>query len=206
MIPRLAPRTGRTYTLLTSTEDWNREFSELVRRGVGEPSGVAPAAGEHAVRNDVPVSDADADPAMAGHGDMSLEAIDIGAAATGEISRLDSGGLCVFVGADAETGWLPTEITRGSRGVALSGLDVCAADRWSLDRDLYPLETSVPGICGDVRIGPVKRIAASVGEGSMAIAFVHRYLKGSGSTDAKPEHEPAREASRLVAAAPMEAP
>ena len=47
------------------TEDWNREFSELVRRGAGEPGDIAPAAGEQAVENDVPVSDADADQAMA---------------------------------------------------------------------------------------------------------------------------------------------
>ena len=54
-----------------------------------------------------------------------------------------------------------------------------AAGRWALDRDPYLLETSVPGIfaCGDVRFGPVKRVAAAVGEGSMAIAFVHQYLK-----------------------------
>ena len=51
--------------------------------------------------------------------------------------------------------------------------------RWQLDRDPYLLETSVPGIfaCGDVRFSAVKRVAAAVGEGSMAIAFVHQYLK-----------------------------
>jgi len=56
-----------------------------------------------------------------------------------------------------------------------------AADRWTLARDPYLLETSVPGIfaCGDVRFGPVKRVAAAVGEGSMAIAFVHQYLKNA---------------------------
>jgi thioredoxin reductase (NADPH) len=50
---------------------------------------------------------------------------------------------------------------------------------WDLDRDPYLLETSVPGIfaCGDVRSGPVKRVASAVGEGSMAIAFVHQYLR-----------------------------
>ena len=54
-----------------------------------------------------------------------------------------------------------------------------AAGRWELDRDPYLLETSVPGVfaCGDVRFGPVKRVAAAVGEGSMAIAFVHQYLR-----------------------------
>lgn len=55
------------------------------------------------------------------------------------------------------------------------------AGRWQLDRDPNLLETSVPGIfaCGDVRFGPVKRVAAAVGEGSMAIAFVHKYLTGA---------------------------
>jgi thioredoxin reductase (NADPH) len=58
---------------------------------------------------------------------------------------------------------------------------VSAAGRWQLDRDPYLLETSVPGIfaCGDVRRSRVKRVAAAVGEGSMAIAFVHQYLTES---------------------------
>ena len=61
----------------------------------------------------------------------------------------------------------------------LTGLDVRAAGPWALDRDPYLLETSVPGIfaCGDVRFSPVKRVAAAAGEGSMAIAFVHQYLR-----------------------------
>jgi hypothetical protein len=62
----LGPRTGRPYAALTSIEDWNREFSELVRRGAGEPGGVASAEGEPAVGDDVPVSDADCDEAVAG--------------------------------------------------------------------------------------------------------------------------------------------
>jgi thioredoxin reductase (NADPH) len=55
-------------------------------------------------------------------------------------------------------------------------------DRWSRTRDPYLLETSVPGIfaCGDVRASPVKRVASAVGEGSMAIAFVHQYLQHDG--------------------------
>jgi thioredoxin reductase (NADPH) len=58
--------------------------------------------------------------------------------------------------------------------------------RWELDRDPYLLETSVPGIfaCGDVRFGPVKRVAAAVGEGSMAIAFVHQYLRDAATARA----------------------
>ena len=115
----------------------------------------------------------------AAHGDGSLEELEVTNRETGETSRLASGGLFIFIGADAETGWLPQEIALDKRGFVLTGSDVTAAGRWELDRDPYLLETSVPGIfaCGDVRSGPVKRVASAVGEGSMAIAFVHQYLK-----------------------------
>ena len=116
---------------------------------------------------------------VAAHGDGSLAEIDIRDGATGETSRVATGGLFIFIGADAETGWLPPEIALDPKGYVLTGPDVRAAERWPLDRDPYLLETSVPGIfaCGDVRFGPVKRVAAAVGEGSMAIAFVHQYLR-----------------------------
>ena len=115
---------------------------------------------------------------VAAHGDNSLEAIDVHNAATGETTRRDSGGLFIFIGADAETAWLPPEIAVDPKGYVLTGADVRTAGRWELDRDPFLLETSVPGIfaCGDVRFSPVKRVAAAVGEGSMAIAFVHQYL------------------------------
>jgi thioredoxin reductase (NADPH) len=115
----------------------------------------------------------------AAHGDTSLEAIDLVDKTTGERTRLESGGLFIFIGADAETGWLPPEVALDPKGYVLTGADIGVADRWTLDRDPYLLETSVPGIfaCGDVRFSPVKRVAAAVGEGSMAIAFVHQYLR-----------------------------
>ena len=98
---------------------------------------------------------------------------------TGETRRLETGGLFIFIGADAETDWLPREIALDPHGFVLTGVDARAAGGWPLERDPYLLETSVPGIfaCGDVRFGPVKRVAAAVGEGSMAIAFVHQYLR-----------------------------
>jgi thioredoxin reductase (NADPH) len=116
---------------------------------------------------------------VAAHGDTSLEAIDVRNGTTGETTRLESGGLFIFIGADAETAWLPPEIALDRNGYVLTGSDARFAGGWALDRDPYLLETSVPGIfaCGDVRFGPVKRVAAAVGEGSMAIAFVHQYLK-----------------------------
>ncbi len=115
----------------------------------------------------------------AAYGETSLEAIDVHDAATGQTTRLASGGLFVFIGADAETAWLPPGIALDERGYVLTGPDPRVAERWQLDRDPYLLETSVPGIfaCGDVRLSPVKRVAAAVGEGSMAIAFVHQYLR-----------------------------
>jgi len=118
------------------------------------------------------------------HGEVSLEAIDVRHVGTGEISRVESGGLYVFIGADAQTEWLPPEIALDDHGYVLTGSDMRAADHWASDRDPYLLETSVPGIfaCGDVRLGPVKRVAAAVGEGSMAIAFVHQYLKDAQAT------------------------
>jgi len=115
---------------------------------------------------------------VAAHGDASLEAIDV-RDDEGETARLESGGLFIFIGADAQTEWLPPEIARDPKGYVLTGHDVQEAQRWPLARDPYLLETSVPGVfaCGDVRFAPVKRVAAAVGEGSMAIAFVHQYLR-----------------------------
>jgi thioredoxin reductase (NADPH) len=116
---------------------------------------------------------------VAAHGDTSLEAIDVRSSETGETTRLDSGGVFIFIGADAETAWLPPEIALDPKGYVLTGPDARDTGQWQLDRDPYLLETSVPGIfaCGDVRFSPVKRVAAAVGEGSMTIAFVHQYLR-----------------------------
>ena len=113
------------------------------------------------------------------HGETALEAIEVGSPGTSETAWLRSDGLFILIGADAETAWLPPEIARETNGYVLTGSDVAASGRWELERDPYLLETTVPGIfaCGDVRYGPVKRVAAAVGEGSMAIAFVHQYLR-----------------------------
>src|SRR4051794_11122929 len=125
---------------------------------------------------------------VAAHGEQSLESIDVRDNATSETVRIPSGGLFIFIGADAETAWLPPEIALDERGFVLTGPAVTADESWRLDRDPYLLETSVPGIfaCGDVRSGPVKRVAAAVGEGSMAIAFVHEYLRDAEAAGVRP--------------------
>jgi thioredoxin reductase (NADPH) len=122
------------------------------------------------------------------HGDVSLEAIDVRDSTADETTRHESGGLYIFIGADAQTEWLPADIALDGHGYVLTGSDMEAAGRWAVDRDPYLLETSVPGIfaCGDVRSGPVKRVASAVGEGSMAIAFVHQYLKDADATKIGP--------------------
>ena len=86
----------------------------------------------------------------------------------------------VFIGAAPKTHWLPEGVARDSKGFVLAGPDLKTKTQnlWKLERDPYLLETSVPGIfvAGDVRFGSVKRCASAVGEGSIAIQFVHQYL------------------------------
>ncbi len=85
-----------------------------------------------------------------------------------------------FIGAAPKTEWLPERIARDAKGFVLAGPDLKtkAGNLWKYERDPYLLETTVPGIfvAGDVRFGSVKRVASSVGEGSIAIQFVHQYL------------------------------
>lgn len=97
----------------------------------------------------------------------------------GEEARPTSS-LFIFIGAEPKTDWLPKELARDNKGFILAGPDLKAKSpgSWKLDREPYLLETSVPGIfvAGDVRYNSVKRCASAVGEGSIAIQFVHQYL------------------------------
>jgi len=102
---------------------------------------------------------------------------------TGETRTERAAAVFVFIGADAKTEWLPESIVRDERGYVCTGRDVTdllakVQGQWPLERDPFLLETSLPGVfaAGDVRHGSIKRVAAGVGEGSMAIAFVHQYL------------------------------
>ena len=140
----------------------------------------------------------------ASHGEDTLEAIDIHNNTTNQTQTVTSAGLFIFIGADAQTNWLPAEIALDKRGFVLTGTDMRSAGHWTLDRDPYLLETSIPGIfaCGDVRYSPVKRVAAAVGEGSMTIAFVHQYLRDPGDMKPKPLPRPAPEAFMNTAPPP----
>jgi thioredoxin reductase (NADPH) len=83
----------------------------------------------------------------------------------------------VFIGAVPRTDWLEGVVARDERGFILAGLEA-KGDGWPLQRDPFPLETSVPGVlvAGDVRARSIKRVASAVGEGSMAVSLVHQYL------------------------------
>lgn len=100
----------------------------------------------------------------------------------GEEMEVPATGLFIFIGAAPSTNWLPEQIMRDPHGFILSGpdlrLDGKLPLRWKEDRDPYLLESSMPGIfvAGDVRHGSVKRVASAVGEGSIAVQFMHQYI------------------------------
>ncbi len=116
-------------------------------------------------------------------GEDHLERISIKNSASGETEIVPTQSLFIFIGAVPHTDWLDGVVERDERGFILSGPDLSKPGErprgWKLDRDPYLLETSVPGIfvAGDVRHGSIKRCASAVGEGSIAIQFVHQYLK-----------------------------
>ncbi len=84
-----------------------------------------------------------------------------------------------FIGAVPRTEWLPPEIDRDAKDFVQTGPAVAQSPRWTVSRQPFLLETSRPGVfaAGDVRAGSVKRVSSAVGEGAMAVQFVHEYLK-----------------------------
>jgi thioredoxin reductase (NADPH) len=116
------------------------------------------------------------------NGDKCLETIDITDADTGDVQTVLATALFIFIGAEPCTDWVDGVVERDAQGFILSGAslfhDGQRPQGWTLARAPYLLETNVPGVfvAGDVRQGSVKRVASGVGEGSIAVQFVHRYL------------------------------
>ena len=115
-------------------------------------------------------------------GETHLSDIGIKCHSTGEVEWVPASALFIFIGAAPRTEWLEGVVERDDHGFVLTGPDLIHDGKmprgWTLDRAPGLLETSVPGVfaVGDVRHGSVKRVASSVGEGSVAIQFVHQYL------------------------------
>jgi len=112
-------------------------------------------------------------------GESRLETITIRDEKTGETEEVSTEALFVFIGAAPETEWLEGTLARDEQGYLRVGRRLEAGE-WPLkDRQPFLLETSMPGVfaAGDVHSGSVKRVATAVGEGSMAVQFVHEYLR-----------------------------
>jgi len=111
-----------------------------------------------------------------GGGDGRLEQLRLRHRDTGDTQTEPADGLFVLIGAQPFTDWLPEAVGRDQWGFILTGPDL--AERWTLQREPYLLETSTPGVfaAGDVRHGSVKRVASAVGDGSIAIRLAHDYL------------------------------
>jgi thioredoxin reductase (NADPH) len=116
------------------------------------------------------------------HGEKRLEEISVLCSDTNKIERVPASSMFIFIGALPQTDWLGGLVERDDRGFILTGPDLIRGGQrpkgWTLDRDPFLLETNVPGIfaVGDVRHGSVKRVASGVGEGSVAVQFIHQYL------------------------------
>ena len=116
------------------------------------------------------------------HGESHLEEISFLCSDTGKLERVPASAMFIFIGALPRTDWLADIIERDERGFILTGPDLIRDGQrpkgWALDRDPFLLETNVPGLfaVGDVRHGSVKRVASGVGEGSVAVQFIHQYL------------------------------
>ena len=113
------------------------------------------------------------------NGDGHLSSVEILNKTTGEKKTLPTAALFSFIGATPRTDWLPSEIEKDEKHFVRTGIELGNSRHWTLKRQPFLLETSRPGVfaAGDVRSGSVKRVASAVGEGSMAVQFVHEYLK-----------------------------
>jgi thioredoxin reductase (NADPH) len=116
------------------------------------------------------------------HGETRLEEISVLCSDTNKVERVPASSMFIFIGALPRTDWLAGLVERDDRGFILTGPDLIRDGErpkgWTLDRDPFLLETNVPGLfaVGDVRHGSVKRVASGVGEGSVAVQFIHQYL------------------------------
>lgn len=116
------------------------------------------------------------------YGDGNLDAIDLRNVVTGETKKVEASALFIFIGARPVTDWIKLNIIKDEKGFLETGRELLKYESfrktWKLAREPFLLETCCPGVfaAGDVRSGAMNRVASAVGEGAMAIKFVHEYL------------------------------
>ena len=118
-------------------------------------------------------------------GDGRLESIVVENVDTGERKTAGTQSLFIFIGMRPITDWIKLDLIKNEKGYIETGRDLFNYENfksiWKLERSPYLLESSIPGIfaAGDVRSGAMNRVASAVGEGSMAIKFIHEYINRS---------------------------
>jgi len=163
-------RFARSVTVLVRGKSLGETMSQYLVERIDEAENIE-------VRTRVAISEV--------HGERSLEAVSVRDAGSGAVERLAARAVFVFIGAAPRTAWLDGAVQTDPAGFVLSGVDLEREGGkrprgWSLDRDPFWLETSIPGVfvAGDLRHQSTKRVASAVGEGSMAVQFVHQHLRG----------------------------
>ena len=159
---------AKTVTLLVRGDSLNKSMSSYLVHQINETANI------HVLLNSK-VTEV--------HGENRLESITITNSQTGQLQTVPTSGLYIFIGAVPHTDGAAGLIERDANGFILTGPDLIQNGHkrpqgWTLDRQPFLLETNVPGIfaIGDVRHGSTKRVAAGVGEGSIAVQLVHQYL------------------------------
>jgi thioredoxin reductase (NADPH) len=161
-------RAARSVTILVRAESLVQSMSYYLIQQIGEIPNIT-------VRTCTEVISAE--------GEGHLERLTLRHRATDETETVKASHLFIFIGAAPRTNWLDGVVARDELGFVLAGPDLAvggaAPKGWPLDRAPYHLETNVPGVfvAGDVRSDSGKRVASAVGEGSMAVMLVHRYLE-----------------------------
>jgi thioredoxin reductase (NADPH) len=163
-------RFARSVTVLVRGASLGETMSQYLVERIGEAENID-------VRTRVAVSEV--------HGERSLEAVSIRDLGSGAVERLPARAVFVFIGAAPRTAWLNGAVQTDAAGFVLSGVDLEREGGkrprgWIAERDPFWLETSVAGVfvAGDLRHQSTKRVASAVGEGAMAVQFVHQHLRG----------------------------
>ncbi|MGH2961363.1 MAG: FAD-dependent oxidoreductase [Solirubrobacterales bacterium] len=160
-------RYAKRVTILARESDLSHCMSHYLRREVEAAANVEVLLGHEVVD---------------GGGDGQLERLTLRDNASGRTEEVEARALFILIGARPHTDWLPETIERGERGYVLAGSELArrpdALERWPLERQPLPFETTVPGVfaVGDVRRGAARRVASAVGEGSVVIQHVDEWL------------------------------